>query len=126
MTDDKHAHGHGHGDVESPSAIANGEEEEDLTRASLSANRLTDWAIQHSERLSSMDANQRMSLASGRSAAKRSHNMINTDANKHVRESLSGSIQAQRSISAAGGGELRPSFIGGSIRPNVPGNRSKF
>jgi len=119
---------HGHGDEEHGTAGAGAHEEpeEDLTRASLSANRLTDWAIQHSERLSSMDANQRMSLASGRSAAQRSHNMRNTEANKHVRESLSGNITTNRTISAAGGSELRPSFIGGSIRPNVPGNRSKF
>eukprot|EP01032_Pedospumella_encystans_P012369 gene12369-14317_t len=121
-----HGHGHGHGhDVESAGS-AQVEPEEDLTRASLSANRLTDWAIQHSERLSSMDANQRLSMATGRSAAQRSQNMRNTEANKHARESMSGSVHVVRTISAAGGGELRPSFIGGSIRPNVPGNRSKF
>ena len=119
-----HGHGHGH-DVESAGS-AHVEPEEDLTRASLSANRLTDWAIQHSERLSSMDANQRLSMATGRSAAQRSQNMRNTEANKHARESMSGSVHVVRTISAAGGGELRPSFIGGSIRPNVPGNRSKF
>lgn len=117
------AHAHGHGDVESASQAMS--VDEDVTRASVSANRLTDWALQHSDRLSSMDVSQRQSMA-GRSAGLRSHNMANHDANKHVRESLSGSITTTRTISAAGGSELRPSFIGGSIRPNVPGNRSKF
>jgi hypothetical protein len=123
----KHVHGHdveaGHG---APTHGATSTDGEDFTRASLSANRLTDWAIQHSERLSSMDANQRMSMASGRSLAKRSHNMANHENNKHVRESMSGNIMTPRQISAAGGSELRPSFIGGNIRPNVPGNRTKF
>jgi len=121
---------HHAGDVESGSQLRGAKSVdmggEDFTRASVSANRLTEWAISHSERLSSMDASQRMSMAS-KSASLKSAGMRNFEGNKHVRESLSGLIAAPRSVSAAAGSELRPSFIGGaSIRPNVPSNRSKF
>mmetsp|Transcript_16480 Transcript_16480/g.27614 ORF Transcript_16480/g.27614 Transcript_16480/m.27614 type:complete len:979 (-) Transcript_16480:1850-4786(-) len=97
----------------------------DDTRQSMAADRLTEWAVQHSERLSSMDPSQRQSM-SGRSRNLQSNNMRNTAANQHVRESMSGMISTNRTISAASNSELRPSFVGGSIRPNVPGNRSKF
>jgi hypothetical protein len=125
---DKPAKHHG-GDLEHGQSMTGGSmksgDGEDFSRQSVSANRMTDWAIQHSERLSSMDSSMRMSMASGRSGNMKSANMKQLEANKTVRESLSGSI-AGRIASSNGAGELRPSFIGGSIRPNVPGNRSKF
>lgn len=99
--------------------------EEDVSRASVSANRLTDWALAHSDRLSSMDQSQRASLAN-KSKRMSSANMMQMEANKSVRESLSGRISVSHNVSASKSTDLNNGFIGGSIRPNVPGNRSKF
>jgi hypothetical protein len=100
-------------------------EEEDVTRASVSANRLTEWALAHSDRLSSMDPSARQSLAN-KSKRMSSANMQSSEANKAVRGSLSGRISLSHNVAASKSTDLGNSFIGGSIRPNVPGNRAKF
>jgi hypothetical protein len=101
------------------------EAQEDTSRASVSANRLTDWALAHSDRLSSMDPSQRQSLAN-KSKRMSSANMMSIDANKAARESMSGRISLSHSVGAGKTSDVSTSFIGGSIRPNVPGNRAKF
>jgi hypothetical protein len=101
------------------------EPQEDVTRASVSANRLTDWALAHSDRLSSMDPSQRQSMAN-KSKRMSSANMMSVDANKVARESLSGRISLSHSVAVGKTSDVGNSFIGGSIRPNVPGNRAKF
>jgi hypothetical protein len=112
-------------DEETGADLSNMGNEDDLTRGSMSSNRMTDWAVTNSERLSTMDPSARQSM-SGRSNGHQSANMRNTAANQHVRESLSGMISTSRTVSAASQSELRPSFLGGSLKPNVPGNRRKL
>lgn len=115
--------GHGH-DIEATGGEVT--REEDVSRASMSANRMTDWAIQNNERMSSIDGHARPSVIAKQQHQARmsSANMMSSAANKATRESMSGRISISHSTMSTG--ELRPSFIGGSIRPNVPANRSKF
>lgn len=110
------------GDVEQGTEVDAlvGSHEEDLTRGSMASHRLTDWALAHSERLSSMDNVTRASMASRGKKASHIQSL------KDNRESMSNRISTSRSISAANAGELRPSFTSGSIRPNVPHNRKKY
>jgi len=99
---------------------------EEFTRASMSANRLTEWAIQNNERLSTMEGYTRPSQAGHAKPRMSSANMVTPDTIKQARESFAGRLSVSHAVPASSGAELRPSFIGGSIRPNVPGNRSKY
>jgi len=126
ISDKPAKHGHAGHDIEKGTEVdAHGQPAEDVTRASMSANRMTDWALQNAERMSSMDVGARPSQAH-KNKRLSSANMVSMDANKAARESMSGRISLSHTVVHAGNGELRPSFISGSIRPNVPQNRSKF
>jgi H+-transporting ATPase len=115
-------HDHGHGDVEAGANLAETgiTREDDYSRASMSTNRMTDWAIAHG---ANPDARQSMSKAGRRSSAAQ----VSVEHNKSVmRESLGGRYSLSHSVGLAHSTDLRPSFVSGSIRPNVPGNKSKF
>jgi hypothetical protein len=121
---DKPSKGHKGHDIESTGTEVDGiSREEDVSRASMSANRMTDWAVANSDRMSSVDGINRPSTAMHKNKRLSSAGMMSSEANKAARESMSGRISVSHSST---NGELRPSFIGGSIRPNVPSNRSKF
>jgi H+-transporting ATPase len=118
---------HGHHHEEKPADVETGSQEitgvtreEDFSRASMSTNRMTDWAIAHGgpegERASTSAKMRRRS-----SAAQQGH-----EANKHMRESLGGRYSLSHSVGVMSSTDLRPSLISGSIRPNVPGNRHKY
>jgi hypothetical protein len=72
-----------------------------------------------------MDPSARQSLAN-KSKRMSSANMQSSEANKAVRGSLSGRISLSHNVAPNKSTDLGNSFIGGSIRPNVPGNRAKF
>lgn len=87
---------------------AKGEEdgnEEDFSRASMSAKRLSQWAGNAGDK--NGDIGMRPSIAN------------QYDFN---RISNAGRIQASRQDTSSTG-QLRPSLVGGSLRPNVPANR---
>lgn len=100
---------------------------EDYSRASMSANRLSEWADKNgtAERFSSIDRQSKIGVGRKSSAGMMSH-----EANRAARESLSmtARVSLARSVDVATGAELRPSFVGnGSLRPhNVPQNRKKY
>jgi H+-transporting ATPase len=124
VSDKPAKHGHGHGDdVEHGTSMASDKEEEDFSRASMSASRLNDWAIQN-ERMSSVE-HTRPSQAGKMSHRLSSANMIAGDV-KHARESFTNRLSVSHAVPVSSGAELRPSFIGGNIRPNIPSNKSKY
>lgn len=109
----KSHHEHAGGDVESPiSGGAGAAPEEDTSRASVSANRLTDWAIQTGNRLSSVDPHSRPSVSHRQSSA--------------AQDKVQKLGQSDRASFAHAGiahsqNSLRPSIISsGSLRPNTP------
>jgi H+-transporting ATPase len=118
-----------HKDVEAGTEVDNFKNEggEDISRASVSANRLTEWAEKQAgaERFSSVERPSRVG-----GPCKSSTGMMTFEANKAARESLSLSsrISVAKSVDIANGAELRPSLISsGSLRPtNIPQNRKKF
>ncbi len=119
---DKPAKGH-HKDHEVGTEVDGITHEDDFSRASMSANRLTDWALANNDgRMSTVG--ERPSVAAKKRVS--SANMVSHEHNKIVRESLNGRYSLSHGVGAAGGSDLRPSFVGGSIRPNIPANRSKF
>jgi len=125
---DKPSKGHKGHDLEGGTEVdSSALKEEDVTRASMSANRMTDWALANEVRMSSVDGGHGIrpsQAAAHKNKRLSSAGMMSSDANRAARESMSGRI----SVSYAGGTahELRPSFSTGSLRPNVPSNRSKF
>jgi len=124
---DKPIKNHGH-DIESSGAevgSAGGVKEEDVSRASMSANRMTDWALANNERMSSIDPSSRPSQVARMNKRMSSANMLSNEANKASRESMSGRISVSQSAVNTSG-SLSSTYIGGNIRPNVPQNRSKF
>jgi len=123
---DKPAKKHSH-DIEGGTALTSGEKGEDFSRQSVSANRLTEWAIHNNERMSSVEGYVPRASQAGRAKPRMSSaNMTTPETIKAARESLGGRLSMSQSVHAGGGAELRPSFIGGSIRPNIPSNRSKY
>lgn len=121
-----HGHGHGHDDAESGTDIGGGgfTREEDFSRASMSTNRLTDWALAHNAGADRVASKDRESVS--RSKRKSSVNQVNHEINKSLRESLSSRYSLSHNVGIAHSAELRPSFVSGSIRPNIPSNRNKF
>lgn len=123
---DKPAKGHKK-DIEHGHDLPSSNQEEEFTRASMSANRLTEWAIHNNERLSTMEGGPTRPSQVGKMKPRMSSaNMVTPDTIKSARESFAGRLSVSHAVPASGGAELRPSFIGGSIRPNVPANRSKY
>jgi len=126
---DKPAKKHGHDDVESGTSIDTAtkkEPEEDVSRASMSANRMTNWAVEN-DRMSSIDPSQRPSMAR-KSQSKRmsSVGMQSYDASK-ARESLSSiNLSSRISLSQSGQSTQLQANFGANIRPNVPANRAKY
>eukprot|EP01038_Epipyxis_sp_PR26KG_P007486 gene7486-10201_t len=115
--------GHHESDIESTPVETLVAAHEDTTRSSMSTNRLTDWGLQQADRLSIArpslsDPNKRSKRLS--SANMQSHNSPN------FRESLSGSMSVNANVAAATSSDLRGSLIGGQLRPNVPGNRTRY
>jgi len=113
-------HGHGGSDIEA-GTVENKAQEEDVSRASMSANRMTNWAMEN-ERMSSIDPSMRPSVANKQKRMS-SVGMQSYDASK-ARESLS-SMNGRISLSQSGQTDLRPNY-GANIRPNVPANRAKY
>jgi len=92
-------------------------------RGSVSANRLTDWAVSKSERLSSMDPAQRDKMAAD---AKIRNSSVGQD--KALNSSSTSDRASFNHAQQAGGSQnaLRPSIItSGSLRPNVPSSNPK-
>jgi hypothetical protein len=103
--------------------VLNSNTDEEVTRASMSTHRLTDWAIHNADRLSIARPSNLDVKASKRMSS------VNMDSRRSVsyRESMGGTLTIASNIHAAGTNELRSSFIGGAkLRPNVPSNRKKF
>jgi len=126
---DKPAKKHGHGDIESGTQVdghSKKEPEEDVTRASMSANRMTNWAVEN-DRMSSIDPSMRPSVAGGNKSKRLSSvGMQSYEAGK-VRESLSSLNMAGRiSVSQNGNSSHLQANYGANIRPNVPANRAKY
>jgi len=125
----KPSKGHGHG----PSDLEHGTEVdvlasppgEDYSRASMSINRLTDWAEKQpgpdGRTLSIDNRPSRIGQPRRSSAAQDSSKM----ALSRESFSMSNSLSVTRSVDVATGAELRTSFVGGgSLRPrNTPQNR---
>jgi len=110
----KHEHG---GDAEAP---AGAPPEEDTTRASVSANRLTEWSIQNGSRLSLAGDSGRASLSKRQSsvAMDKAANSTKLGASDRISFASSSVRQASNSI--------QPSIItSGSLRPNVPSANPK-
>ena len=105
-------------------------EPEPTDRQSCAANRMSDWAIQNSERLSSMDPATRESLAS---ESKQQHTSATTlakagPAGAGVNLATGGAslTQAGGAAAAAAAPQQRPSFITmGPLRPNTPASNPK-
>lgn len=124
---DKPAKKHGHGDIEAGTHVehttSKKDNEEDVTRASMSANRLTNWAIEN-DRMSSIDPSMRPSMAN-KTKRLSSVGMQSYEASK-ARESLSSlNLNNRISLSQSGNTDLKANY-GANIRPNVPANRSKY
>jgi len=120
VSDKPAKHGHGH-DIEATGTEVN-EATEDTSRASMSANRMTDWAIQNADRMSvarpsSVDANGHKKHIRMSSA-----NMMSHEANKHARESMGGRLSMSYNLQMNKSTDLRSSFASQNLRPNVPGN----
>lgn len=117
---DKPKHGHGHGskdkDVESGGTqVDTLHDAEDFSRASMSANRLTEWAIAHGG-----DATRQSNVG---------HTMRPTMTNldqRIVRESFGGRMSMSHSVHMSKSTDLRPSLINTDFHANTPGNRRKF
>lgn len=119
ISDKPGKHGHPSKDVEHGTQVDHlKEREEDFSRASMSVNRLTEWAMAHNpERQSSVD---------NRPSRIHQHSV-----NEHkvlVRESfLSGRMSLSHGIHAAKSTDLRPSLsLGTDMRPHIPSNRRKY
>lgn len=103
------------------STVGNGIEEP-VDRGSQSANRLTDWAVSKSERLSNMTAAQRASLASGNrrsiSVGQERASTSGVGANIDV---SSGRASLTSAAPVNNPGSFRKSLVTmGSLRPNTP------
>jgi H+-transporting ATPase len=113
-------------DLETP-ADANSDKESfaESTKGEAAAERLSEWALSHSDRLSCMSVLEResMSSKSGRfknmSLSNDLPRLSNLDMSQRI--SVSSNTKAQASYSDAG----RPTVMGGSIRPNVPSSLKK-
>ena len=119
IVDTDHVH-----DVETPSADIYKDQKTD--RGSIAAERLTDYAIGHSERLSRMSLADRNSLAetgkSKRSLLEQQNPRISLSS-RDGRVSLSENSFNNRNMYSS----VRPSLTSSmSLRPNVPGGKSKF
>lgn len=121
VSDKPTKHGHGH-DLEGGTQVDNIKEpEEDYSRASMSANRLTEWAIAHG---ASVDHTRMSSVDRG---SKANFMRPSLAENKIVRESFGGRMSLSQSVHAAKSTDLRPSLsLGSDMRPNIPSNRRKF
>jgi hypothetical protein len=126
---DKPNKGHGRkSDVEAGNDIpevAGGKEEEDFSRASMSTNRLTDWAIAHGAQQNRGESGDRSSMS--KKIRRSSAAMVSMEANKSIlRESFNSRYSLSHNVGVANSTDLRPSFVSGSIRPNIPANKSRF
>lgn len=108
-------HGVGHGSDTEQGKEMKEDEGEDFSRASMAAERLTSYSMQHGgERLSQA----RPSVAAG--GAKKRTSSANMLAHHVAGDSTRMSLS--HSAHVAAGNELRGSFVGGSIRPMTPAN----
>jgi hypothetical protein len=100
-------------------AVTRPDQNEDFSRGSMAANRLTDWAIQNNDRLSMVDKTRLSTMrnTSTQRGPRSSNALRSTDRESEFRISVS------RSVTTGVSGELRPSLVGGSLRPNTPANR---
>lgn len=114
----KHGHGHGHSkDLEAGTQVDNMQDAEDFSRASMSANRLTEWAITHG---ASTDHGRQSSVGHTTRPT-----MTNLD-QRIVRESFGGRMSMSHSVHISKSTDLRPSLISTDFHANTPGNRRKF
>lgn len=122
ISDKPKKHGTASKDIESSGTEVDAlRENEDVTRASMSANRLTEWAMHNNERLSSVDGIVRASKANNRTLSSNHHPHL-------IRESMSGMgrMSVSQSVNMSRSTDLRSSFVSANLRPNIPSNRSKF
>ncbi|RYY89512.1 hypothetical protein EON63_00595 [archaeon] len=94
-------------------------EHEDFSRASMSANRLTEWAMHNDTRLSSVDHTRTSKAARN----------LSTNHPHLIRESMSGMggrMSVSQNIPMARSTDLRNSFVSANLRPNIPSNRTKY
>ncbi len=108
----KKAHGHGHGHDAEHGKEMKEDEGEDFSRASMAAERLTQYSMQH--------GGERLSQARASVAAKKRTSSANMLAHHVSTDSTRMSLS--HSAHVAAGNELRGSFVGGSIRPMTPAN----
>jgi hypothetical protein len=115
----KHEHGHDEEQGSSHPSAHTGAAE-DVTRASMSVNRLTEWALAH------QTEEQRMSVMMDPRPSRSAHAKSTNMENKLVRESFGGRMSMSTSVHMSKSTDLRPSLSLGDIRPNIPANRRKY